>query len=91
MESKLISHSSADAAVGAVETTLLQSNLLLLLQLFEPLYKQWKKQVQRQKQQQHHQQQHLCLNEKLFLIRFNLISTHLFCWYAFEYYFCTSM
>ena len=47
--------------------------LLLLLQPFLPLFLQWFKQLQQQKQQLQ-QQQHLCLNEKLILIQFNLIS-----------------
>ena len=53
---------------------LLELLLLLLLHLFLPLFLQWFKQLQQQKQQQLQQQQHLCLNEKLILIQFNLIS-----------------
>ena len=53
---------------------LLELLLLLLLHLFLPLFLQWFKQLQQQKQQQLQQQQHLCLNEKLMLIQFNLIS-----------------
>ena len=53
---------------------LLLELLLLLLHRFLPLFLQWFKQLQQQKQQQLQQQQHLCLNEKLMLIQFNLIS-----------------
>ena len=65
--------------------------LLLLLDLFLPLFLQWFKQLQQQKQQQlqqqqqqqlQQQQQHLCLNEKLILIQFNLISIDfVFCFF----------
>ena len=55
--------------------------LLLLLHLFLPLFLQWFKQLQQQKQQQLQQQQHLCLNEKLILIQFNLISIDFAFWY----------
>ena len=57
---------------------LLMELLLLLLQLFLPLFLQWFKQLQQQKQQQLQQQQHLCLNEKLILIQFNLMSIDFF-------------
>ena len=59
---------------------LLELLLLLLLHLFLPLFLQWFKQLQQQKQQQL-QQQHLCLNEKLILIQFNLISIDFVFWY----------
>ena len=55
--------------------------LLLLLHLFLPLFLQWFKQLQQQKQKQLQQQQHLCLNEKLMLIQFNLISIDFVFWY----------
>ena len=58
--------------------------LLLLLHLFLPLFLQWFKQLQQQKQQQLQQQQHLCLNEKLILIQFNLISIDFVFWYFFK-------
>ena len=60
---------------------LLLELLLLLLHLFLPLFLQWFKQLQQQKQQQLQQQQHLCLNEKLILIQFNLISIDFVFWY----------
>ena len=63
---------------------LLLELLLLLLHLFLPLFLQWFKQLQQQKQQQLQQQQHLCLNEKLMLIQFNLISIDFVFWYFFK-------
>ena len=60
---------------------LLLELLLLLLHLFLPLFLQWFKLLQQQKQQQLQQQQHLCLNEKLILIQFNLISIDFVFWY----------
>ena len=40
--------------------------------------------MQQQKQQQQKQQQHLCLNEKLIFIQFNLISIDFVFWYFFQ-------
>ena len=66
---------------------LLLELLLLLLHLFLPLFLQWFKQLQQQKQQQLQQQQHLCLNEKLILIQFNLISIDFVFWYFYNFIF----
>ena len=66
---------------------LLELLLLLLLHLFLPLFLQWFKQLQQQKQQQLQQQQHLCLNEKLILIQFNLIWIDFVFWYFYNFVF----
>ena len=71
---------------------LLELLLLLMLHLFLPLFLQWFKQLQQQKQQQ--QQQRLCLNEKLILIQFNLISIDFVFWVFFKVNFareCTNL
>ena len=72
MESEIIFHSDTEiAAAGAAAASAAAS--------VETTTKPVAKQAQQQKQQQLQQQQHPCLNERLILIRFNLISVSLIC------------